>query len=54
MYTTCDLTNNHFVIILFSDPENVELKVDGVSDSCSLGQDINFKFTGFSINGKVS
>ncbi|XP_041372550.1 nodal modulator 1-like [Gigantopelta aegis] len=35
------------------EPKAVELHVDGTSDPCSLGEDINFKFTGFSIYGKV-
>ncbi|XP_052805284.1 nodal modulator 1-like [Mya arenaria] len=35
------------------EPESVELHVDGEKDPCSLGQDINFVFTGFSLNGKV-
>ncbi|XP_048249948.1 nodal modulator 1-like [Haliotis rufescens] len=35
------------------EPESVELQVDGATDKCSLGEDINFKFTGFSITGKV-
>lgn len=36
-----------------SEPTNVELYVDGVSDICTKGGDINFVFTGFSVNGKV-
>ncbi|OWF46756.1 nodal modulator 1-like [Mizuhopecten yessoensis] len=35
------------------EPESVSLKVDGSTDHCSLGEDINFRFTGFSIFGKV-
>ncbi|XP_060065049.1 BOS complex subunit NOMO2-like [Ylistrum balloti] len=35
------------------EPESVPLKVDGSTDHCSLGEDINFRFTGFSITGKV-
>lgn len=27
--------------------------MDGVSDICTKGGDINFVFTGFSVNGKV-
>ena len=37
----------------FPEPESVELHVDGEKDKCSLGEDINFVFTGFSLNGKV-
>lgn len=36
-----------------SEPTNVELYVDGVNDICTKGGDINFVFTGFSVNGKV-
>ena len=36
-----------------TEPESVELHVDGEKDKCSQGEDINFVFTGFSINGKV-
>ncbi|XP_071122767.1 BOS complex subunit NOMO1-like [Mytilus edulis] len=35
------------------EPESVELKIDGTTDPCSRQEDINFKFTGFSVNGKV-
>uniref|UniRef100_A0A8D1Q8R1 Nodal modulator 1 n=1 Tax=Sus scrofa TaxID=9823 RepID=A0A8D1Q8R1_PIG len=35
------------------EPTTVELYVDGVSDICTKGGDINFVFTGFSVNGKV-
>ncbi|GFO10962.1 nodal modulator 1 [Plakobranchus ocellatus] len=35
------------------EPVSVELKVDGENDPCSRGEDINFKFTGFSVNGLV-
>ena len=34
-------------------PDSVELKIDGTTDKCSLGQDINFLFTGFGVIGKV-
>ncbi|KAK0042403.1 nodal modulator 1 [Biomphalaria pfeifferi] len=36
------------------EPVSVELKVDGENDPCSKGEDINFKFTGFSISGLVA
>ncbi|XP_059172926.1 BOS complex subunit NOMO1-like [Physella acuta] len=36
------------------EPASVELKVDGENDPCSKGEDINFKFTGFSIMGIVA
>ena len=35
------------------EPESVELRIDGNTDPCSRQEDINFKFTGFSVNGKV-
>lgn len=35
------------------EPEEVSLKVDGGTDACSLGQDINFHFKGFAVIGKV-
>uniref|UniRef100_A0A8C0LH88 Nodal modulator 1-like n=1 Tax=Canis lupus dingo TaxID=286419 RepID=A0A8C0LH88_CANLU len=35
------------------EPTIVELYVDGVSDICTKGGDIDFVFTGFSVNGKV-
>lgn len=40
-------------LLHFSEPTNVELYVDGVNDICTKGGDINFVFTGFSVNGKV-
>ena len=38
----------------FSDPSSVELNIDGSTDKCSKGEDINFIFTGFTLSGKVS
>ncbi|XP_049779932.1 nodal modulator 3 [Schistocerca cancellata] len=35
------------------EPEVVSLNVDGTTDACSKGQDINFIFKGFAISGKV-
>ncbi|XP_078493068.1 BOS complex subunit NOMO1 [Ciona intestinalis] len=35
------------------DPMSVELQVDGVSDPCTMGKDINFVFKGFTLSGKV-
>ncbi|KAH0554100.1 nodal modulator 3 [Cotesia glomerata] len=35
------------------EPTEVRLVVDGVNDLCSQGKDINFKFNGFGITGKV-
>ncbi|CAL1545393.1 unnamed protein product [Lymnaea stagnalis] len=36
------------------EPVSVELNVDGENDPCSKGEDINFKFTGFSVTGMVT
>jgi hypothetical protein len=38
---------------LVTEPESIEMHVDGSTDKCSLGEDINFRFTGFSVDGKV-
>ncbi|XP_061181394.1 BOS complex subunit NOMO1-like [Saccostrea echinata] len=35
------------------EPESYSLKVDGETDKCSRGEDINFRFTGFTVSGKV-
>jgi len=35
------------------EPESFPLHIDGEKDPCSLGEDINFVFTGFSLNGLV-
>jgi len=35
------------------EPTSVDIHVDGVNDICTKGGDINFVFTGFSVNGKV-
>nr|XP_022336385.1 nodal modulator 1-like isoform X1 [Crassostrea virginica] len=35
------------------EPESYNLKVDGETDMCSRGEDINFRFTGFTVSGKV-
>lgn len=67
--TDCAPNNGYFMIPLYDkgdfilkiepplgwsfEPTNVELHVDGVSDVCTKGGDINFVFTGFSVNGKV-
>lgn len=36
-----------------SEPTSVDIHVDGINDICTKGGDINFVFTGFSVNGKV-
>uniref|UniRef100_A0A914VZ87 Nodal modulator 3 n=1 Tax=Plectus sambesii TaxID=2011161 RepID=A0A914VZ87_9BILA len=35
------------------EPESIELKVDGETDACSQGQDLNFEFKGFAVSGRV-
>uniref|UniRef100_A0A8C0LGQ7 Nodal modulator 1-like n=1 Tax=Canis lupus dingo TaxID=286419 RepID=A0A8C0LGQ7_CANLU len=67
--TDCAPNNGYFMIPLYDkgdfilkiepplgwsfEPTIVELYVDGVSDICTKGGDIDFVFTGFSVNGKV-
>ena len=52
---TCEVVGFLFYFVaFFSEPESVPLKVDGENDMCSKQEDINFKFTGFSIYGNVS
>lgn len=36
------------------EPTEVTLNVDGITDDCSQGKDINFTFKGFGITGRVS
>uniref|UniRef100_A0A663EUM8 Uncharacterized protein n=1 Tax=Aquila chrysaetos chrysaetos TaxID=223781 RepID=A0A663EUM8_AQUCH len=36
-----------------AEPTSVDIHVDGINDVCTKGGDINFVFTGFSVNGKV-
>ncbi|XP_030066871.1 nodal modulator 1 [Microcaecilia unicolor] len=67
--TDCAPNNGYFMIPLYDkgdfvlkieppfgwsfEPTSVDLHVDGVNDVCTKGGDINFMFTGFSVNGKV-
>ncbi|XP_077985075.1 BOS complex subunit NOMO1-like [Glandiceps talaboti] len=67
--TDCAPNNGYFLIPIYDkgdfilrveppagwnfDPSNVELSIDGKTDKCSQGVDINFQFTGFSIVGRV-
>ena len=44
----------NLIMIIFSEPKEIELHIDGKTDPCVKGQDINFKFTGFSVTGLVS
>lgn len=36
------------------DPVSVDLHIDGTTDKCTKGEDINFIFTGFTMFGKVN
>ncbi|WAR04700.1 NOMO2-like protein [Mya arenaria] len=55
--TDCAPNTGYYLIPLYDKGDfvlkSVELHVDGEKDPCSLGQDINFVFTGFSLNGKA-
>ncbi|CAN2390507.1 carbohydrate binding, partial [Pristimantis euphronides] len=67
--TDCAPNNGYFMIPLYDkgdfvlkiepplgwsfEPPSVHLHVDGVSDICTKGEDVNFVFTGFSVTGKV-
>ncbi|XP_075989441.1 BOS complex subunit NOMO2 [Anticarsia gemmatalis] len=67
--TECAPTNGYYFLPLYEkgeyvlkvhppagwsfEPSQVELSVDGTTDQCSSGQDINFAFNGFGITGKV-
>ncbi|XP_078724820.1 BOS complex subunit NOMO1-like [Lampetra fluviatilis] len=67
--TDCAPNNGYFMIPLYDkgdftlkiepplgwsfEPSSVELHVDGATDPCSTGEDIDFLFTGFSVAGRV-
>ncbi|RXM33768.1 Nodal modulator 1 [Acipenser ruthenus] len=67
--TDCAPINGYFMIPLYDkgdfvltiepplgwsfEPTSVDLHVDGVTDICTKGEDINFVFTGFSVSGTV-
>uniref|UniRef100_A0A8D0GN98 Prealbumin-like fold domain-containing protein n=1 Tax=Sphenodon punctatus TaxID=8508 RepID=A0A8D0GN98_SPHPU len=67
--TDCAPNNGYFMIPLYdklifsvsfcpppplsAEPTSVDIHVDGINDICTKGGDINFVFTGFSVNGKV-
>lgn len=46
-------SNNFKILIFTTEPQSVELNIDGANDPCSKGEDINFLFTGFGVTGKV-
>ena len=39
--------------VLFVEPSEVFVKVDGKTDQCSRGEDIDFELLGFSVYGQV-
>ena len=45
--------NNCESYCVLEEPQTVELSINGKTDKCSSGEDINFQFTGFGIVGKV-
>lgn len=49
----CAFVNVTETSCLYPEPQSVELSINGKTDKCSLGEDINFQFTGFGIVGKV-
>ncbi|XP_070547557.1 BOS complex subunit NOMO1-like [Ptychodera flava] len=67
--TDCAPNNGYFLIPIYDkgdfvlkveppagwsfEPSSVDLTIDGKTDKCSKGEDINFQFTGFSIVGRV-
>ncbi|KAH9635740.1 hypothetical protein HF086_013848 [Spodoptera exigua] len=67
--TECAPTNGYYFLPLYEkgeyvlkvhppagwsfEPSEVNLSVDGTTDRCSAGQDINFAFNGFGITGRV-
>ncbi|CAH0724463.1 unnamed protein product, partial [Brenthis ino] len=67
--TECAPTNGYYFLPLYEkgeyilkihppagwsfEPSEVELNIDGETDQCSTGHDINFAFNGFGITGRV-
>ncbi|KAJ0182838.1 hypothetical protein K1T71_002207 [Dendrolimus kikuchii] len=67
--TECAPTNGYYFLPLYEkgeyvlkvhppagwsfEPSQVDLTIDGVTDQCSTGQDVNFAFNGFGITGRV-
>ena len=41
------------VVFVLPEPQSIQLHIDGKTDECSKGEDINFQFTGFGVVGKV-
>ena len=36
-----------------AEPASMDVMIDGTTDPCSRGEDINFQFTGFDVHGQV-
>ncbi|KAJ9574412.1 hypothetical protein L9F63_025943, partial [Diploptera punctata] len=69
-YTDCAPNNGYYFLPLYDkgeyvlkieppegwsfEPKEVNLVVDGSTDKCSQGKDINFVFKGFAVTGKVA
>lgn len=49
---TCTYVHVHLLHALL-DPTEVSLMVDGTTDQCSRGEDIDFELVGFSVFGQV-
>ena len=55
LYTcTCTVVIFMYKYLLPSEPSEVSLVVDGKTDQCSRGEDINFNHVGFSVYGQVN
>lgn len=68
--TECAPNNGYFLVAIYDKgeyilqinppsgwgfaPQQIPLKIDGVTDPCSKGQDLNFVFTGFSVVGQIA
>jgi len=67
--TDCSPTNGYYMVPIYDkgeyvlrieapagwnfEPQSLDLNIDGKTDKCSRFEDINFHFTGFTINGHV-
>lgn len=67
--TECTPNNGYFLVAIYDkgeyvlkisppegwgfEPKEMELNIDGVTDPCTKTEDLNFKFSGFTVNGKI-
>ena len=51
--STSSESHKYYFLIWSPEPNSVDLHIDGTTDKCSKGEDINFRFTGFAIKGQV-